>query len=324
MTNEGPYKIILSLDGGGIRGLISARILHEIEKRTGKHIHQLFDLIVGTSTGGILATALARNRPCTADQLVELYSTRGREIFSRSFWKGVTSLGGLSDEKYDAEPLESILKEVLGNAQLQHTVPDIVVTSYDIERREPYFFKTSKARNHTDRKHLLRDVARATSAAPTYFEVSLLDGSNGRRRALIDGGVFANNPSMIALSEALASGAAMDEIVLCAVGTGKNERAIPYEEAKDWGPLGWVRPILSIMMDGMSDSAHYHAAKLLPGPHGSAKSQRYFRFDIRLTSALDDLDATHQANIAALLREAEEIIDRQDKELEQLAEKLKN
>ena len=207
------YRKILSLDGGGIRGLIPARILEEIETQTKQPVHKLFDLISGTSTGGILAVGLttprtrAGARPCTAKEMVDLYAERGNEIFSRSFWKSVTSLG---DEKYDAAPLERILHDMLGDAELKDTVRDIVVTSYDIEARKPYLFKTSRAKETSGRNHLLRHVARATSAAPTCFEAFLLDESQWaneahHRRALVDGGVFANNPSMIALSEALSS-----------------------------------------------------------------------------------------------------------------------
>ena len=316
--------------------MITARILQDLKSRTKRRIHELFDLIIGTSTGGILAAGLARPRtghfsdPCTAKELAEIYSERGREIFNRSFWKGVTSLGGYSDEKYDAASLENILEDTLGDAELKDTVPDLIVTSYDIERRSPYLFKTSKARaGESGRNHLLRHVARATSAAPTYFEAFLLDsaqwtGENSHRRALVDGGVFANNPSIIGLSEAPSSGAVMNEILLCAVGTGINDRKIQYEEAKDWGPLGWAKPIISVMMDGMSDSAHYHARKLLPDSSGDPEAQRYFRFDIPLEEALDDLDAVHRANISALLGEADKIITRQVDELVRLAQLLVN
>lgn len=328
MTRETGRRTLLSLDGGGIRGLISARILARIEELSGRPVHQLFDLIAGTSTGGILAAGLARPGdgkadPVPAKELAELYAKRGREIFSRSFWKGVTSLGGNSDEKYDAAPLENILQEMLGSSELVDTTVDLVVTSYDIERRRPYLFKTRKARTRPlGRNHLLRHMARATSAAPTYFETFLLDESQWegerKRRALIDGGVFANNPAMIALSEALHSGTEMKDIVLCSVGTGMHDRKIPYEEAKDWGPLGWARPAMSAMMDGMSDSAHYHAQLLLPCPRQRSK-QRYFRFDVNLgDEALDDLDAAHGANVSALLRKADEIIEGQGKELGRL------
>ncbi|MYG67701.1 MAG: patatin [Gammaproteobacteria bacterium] len=336
MTKETGYKSILTIDGGGIRGLIPARILEEIEKRTKKPTYELFDLIVGTSTGGILATCLARPEngkvggPCSANELVHLYFERGREIFNRSLWKGVTSLGGLSDEKYDAGPLEGILDEMLGSAELKDTLPDIILTSYDIERREPYLFKTSKARDgEAGRNHLLRHVARATSAAPTFFEAFLLDqmqwvGEKHNRRALVDGGVYANNPSMIGLSEALSSGTHVNDLLLCAIGTGMNDRKIPFEDAKDWGPLGWARPVISVMMDGMSDSADYHARQLLPNSDDHSREQRYFRFDIRLKDALDDLDAAHRANVVALLHEAEKIIDNQADELDLLTKILVN
>ena len=336
MTNNPTYKTILSLDGGGIRGLITAKILHEIERLTDRPICDLFDLIVGTSTGGILATGLAchgnekTGGPYKTEDLVALYSDQGTEIFSRSLWKGVTSLGGLTDEKYESAPLERILDELLGNEELKATTPDIIVTSYDIEKRKPYLFKTRKARDGTKgRNHLLRHVARATSAAPTFFEAFLLDadqwqGEEGNRRALVDGGVFANNPSMIGLTEALASGADLGDIVLCAVGTGMNDRPIPYDDAKDWGPLGWAKPVISVMMDGMSDSADYHARQLLPGSSSNPGEQRYFRFDIPLKDALDDLDAAHRANILALHGEADKIIKEQEKELTRLTELLVN
>ena len=143
-------------------------------------------------------------------------------------------------------------------------------------------------------------------------------GENNNRRALVDGGVFANNPSLIGLSEALSSGAGQEDILLCAIGTGMNDRKIPYEEAKDWGLVGWVKPVLSVMMDGMSDSADYHVRQLLLDDTADPGQQRYFRFDIRLKYALDDLDAAHQANINALLLEADRIIENQKTALNRL------
>ena len=167
------YKV-LSIDGGGIRGVIPAVLLEHIEKKTGKRIAELFDLIVGTSTGGILAIGLtvpgARGVPkYSATEMLALYAERGTEIFARSFWRGVTSLGGALDENYDHRPLERILKEYAGDATLRDCVKPVVITSYDIERRQPYFFKTRKALRTKDRNHFLRDAARATSAAPTFF-----------------------------------------------------------------------------------------------------------------------------------------------------------
>ena len=161
----------LSIDGGGIRGVIPAVVLDHIETATGKPMSELFDLMVGTSTGGIIAVALAAPaapRYSAADVLA-LYKDHGREIFHRSFWQGVVSVAGAFDERYDAAPLERLLKRYLGDSTLADCLITTVVPSYDIERREPYFFKSERARLSKDRNHYLRDAARATSAAPTYF-----------------------------------------------------------------------------------------------------------------------------------------------------------
>lgn len=315
---------ILSIDGGGIRGVIPAVLLKEIEEKTRKPISGLFDLVVGTSTGGILAAGLtvptSGKRPkFSAKDMLELYTERGKDIFQRSFWRGVTSIGGLSDEQYDHEPLERILKQRLGNAALTDCLTPVVITSYDIERRQPYFFKTTRARQSVDRNHYLRDVARATSAAPTYFEPELVRSFAKRptRRVLIDGGVFVNNPSLCAFSEAISEGKKSQEIIVVSLGTGITNREIPFEDAKDWGALGWVRPIISVMMDGVSDAADYHMRQLLPDEKHKAK-QRYFRFDKELDLALDDMDAVGAGNINNLKEEAAKILAKQKDEVRRL------
>ena len=303
--------------------MIPARILHEIEKKTNRSISQLFDLIVGTSTGGILAACLTAPKPVSAEQLIDLYVQHGNDIFHRSFWKGVSSVAGVFDEKYSADALERILEGHLRRQRLRNSKPDIIVTAYDIERRQPYLFKSSAARaKEKGRDHLLRDVARATSAAPTYFEPLNLEcspwfdenGSRQDRRALIDGGVFANNPTMIALSEALASGSGVDEVLLCSIGTGVHERPIYHREAKDWGLAMWARPVLSVMMDGMSDSADYLARQLL--------GKRYYRFDGELAEAMDDMDNASRGNVSNLLSLAEEIIADNQQDLDDLMREL--
>ena len=219
--------------------------------------------------------------------------------------------------------------KLLGDEQLKDTLCDIIITSYDIENRRPYLFKSRQARDETKhRNHLLRAVARATSAAPTYFEPLLLDetrwSQEKERRVLIDGGVFANNPTMIALSEALASGVSKANILLCSLGTGQQGRPFPYRKAKNWGMLEWVRPILSVMMDGMSDSADYHARQVLTRPkaaHGAAP-QRYFRFDVSLPEEMDDLDNTNPENIKGLSQKATHILDEKQADFERLIKQL--
>ncbi len=321
---------VLSIDGGGIRGVIPAVILEYLEEKTGKPISELFDLIVGTSTGGILAAGLAvpttgKKPKFSATDLLALYADRGSEIFARSFWDGVTSAGGLADAQYNEKALEKLLAQYMGDATLATCLKPIVLTSYDIEKRQPYFFKTSKAKKFKDRNHYLRDAARATSAAPTFFEPEVVPSMAQRstRRVLVDGGVFVNNPSMCAFTEAFEAGATPEKLMMVSLGTGVATRKLPYDKAKDWGLLQWVRPIISVMMDGQADAADYHIRRLIPDL-AAGKKQRYFRFDTQLDLALDDMDAAHAANIEALKAEARQIIDGQGKEFTRLLTLLKS
>ena len=319
--------------------MISARVLQALEDLAGKPVFKLFDLIVGTSTGGMQAAFLTaaksehERKPIgTAGELVDLYRCYGPEMFSRSRWKTLSSLGGLRGPKYDAERTEWIFEAVFGDRQLRDTIPDIVVPSYDIEARSPYLFKTLRAREEPDgRNHLLRHVARATSAAPTYFPPLLLDrsqwpGEGHQRRVLVDGGVFANNPSMIGLSEAMSHDSettsacrkpreCADELLLCSIGTGIHTRRFPYAKAKKWGLYSWARRVISVMMDGMSDATNYHAERLV-------SQTRYWRFDIDLLEASDDLDEVKPANLDALLREADRIVSRDRGSLKGLVKEL--
>ncbi|MEZ5670712.1 MAG: patatin-like phospholipase family protein [Alphaproteobacteria bacterium] len=315
---------VLSIDGGGIRGVIPGVLLQYLEEEAGRGIAEMFDLMVGTSTGGILATGLsapkADDKPrYSAAEMLAFYVERGAEIFHRSLWRGITSVGGATDEQYDHRPLERLLKQYLGDATLAECLVPIVVTSYDIERREPYFFKTRRAREKKDRNHYLRDVARATSAAPTFFEPAVVKGmaSNTSRRVLVDGGVFVNNPGMCAYVEAYAHGARHEDIIVVSLGTGTATRRIPYDDAKDWGAIGWIRPIISVMMDGAADAADYQLRQILPDSD-AGQDQRYFRFDTDLDLALDDMDAANAGNIQALKDEAQQIVEKQGRELERL------
>lgn len=319
-----PVKI-LSVDGGGIRGIIAARVLKEIETRARKPLGQIFDLIAGTSTGGIIACGLAKpGAPLSTAQLLELYTARGAEIFHRSLWRTVSTAGGIADEKYPPEPLEGILKETLGEGKLSDiTGPRVLVTSYAIElpavakssartdsTRAPFFFKSWNIDDPAKPlppawDFLLRDVARATSAAPTYFPPALIYSVAGEPAALIDGGVVANNPAMCALAEAMRLWPGR-ECIVASVGTGALERDIPYWEAKDWGLVEWARPVLSVLMDGSCDTVTYELDRVL--------GDRHFRFDISLgtrsdpTAAYDDMDNTSPENVGLFLGRAEKLL----------------
>ena len=290
---------VLAIDGGGIRGLIPALVLTELERRSGRRIFEMFDLIAGTSTGGILACALCAPDPLPASELVSLYEDEGPKIFDRSLYQRIKSADGLLDEKYDDAALDSALERFLGQKRLSEARPDLIVPAYDTALPGPYFFKTTKARATPEADDFpLSVVARATSAAPTYFEPH-----EAGERALVDGGVFAVNPAMSAFAEVLKEVDAA-EVVLLSLGTGQRTQKRSFDEIKDWGVAKWARPILDVVFDGVSDAVHYQLDHVLGG-------ERYWRLQTELTLASDDLDDASEGNLANLRTQAEELIREQ-------------
>jgi hypothetical protein len=288
---------VLAIDGGGIRGLIPALVLAEIESRTGRPIATLFDLVAGTSTGAILACALTRPEPMSAQRAADVYVEEGPQIFHASLVKRITSVGGLADERYDSRGLVESLKRHLGDARLAQATVGVLVTTYDLEARQALLLRR-------DDDISMVDAAHASSAAPTYFEPVRVGA-----RTLIDGGVFAISPAALAYAEA---GGAVD--VLASLGTGEHTRPLPYREVKDWGKLEWAQPIIDVVFDGSADAVDSQLSRLL--------DDRYIRLQTRLDQASDDLDDASAENLAALQREAAQLIARHDADIDRLCSAL--
>ena len=316
---------ILSIDGGGIRGIIPATVLAEIERRTRQPIARLFDLIAGTSTGGIIALGLTIPRSpgeplYTAQRFVELYEHEGARIFSRSLLRAMFAVDNLTWKKYASTGIEQVLKEYFGEARLRDAVTDVLITSYEIERRFPFFFKSRNARLRPDYDFLARDVARATAAAPSYFEpMKLPSGTNSDYYTLIDGGVFANNPAACALVEARSTLAGSDYLVV-SLGTGSLMRSLPLNLAKYWGAVRWAKPLLDIVFDGVSSTVDYQLQQLLPDI--SNECQRYYRFQVALDGSNHHLDNASPSNITALKGLAARLIETESRTLDELSETL--
>jgi uncharacterized protein len=312
---------ILAIDGGGIRGIIPAIVLAELEHRTGRAVADLFDLIAGTSTGGILACGLTRpdgqGRPAfTAADLIGLYESEGPEIFHRSLLKRIASVEGYIDERYDDAGLNAALRRYLDGARLAETLTDVFITAYEIERRQAFFFRSSRARTDPTSDFTLVDAARATAAAPTYFEPARVrDVSGTQAWALIDGGVFATNPAMVAYAELAAAGRAAEIELVVSLGTGSHTRRLRLEDVRGWGQLEWARPILDVVFDGVADTVDFELGQLLSGG-------RYVRLQTRLDEASDDLDDASDANLEALRREGERLVEARSADLDRIAAAL--
>jgi patatin-like phospholipase/acyl hydrolase len=313
---------ILSIDGGGIRGVIPATLLDYIEHKTGRPVCELFDLIAGTSTGGILALALTMpgdpGKPrWRAADLLGLYESEGTRIFSRSVWHRITSIGSLADERYPTEGIEGVLARYFGDTRLDQALTDVIVTSYDLEAREPWFFKSTDAQlPEKKRNYLMREAARATSAAPTYFEPYRLRSLDDEveYRTLVDGGVFANNPSMCGWAEA-SGGGQPAEARLLSLGTGELCRRMPFSDVRGWGLVQWARPILNVVMDGVSDATNYQLREMLG-------LDSYLRLTHSLEVSNDDMDDAGKTNIHALRAVAQRILEEHGAELDAFLEKL--
>lgn len=303
---------ILCIDGGGIRGMIPSTIIAEWEKTLGP-ISSHFHMLSGTSTGGILACALAQG--VTADKLIGFYKAKGPQIFASQFG----ALGGVAGELYDAQNLVDAIKSVL-KGNLSTVEKDLLITSYNIEARQPYLFKSWKARgyelgNETSKENnfQLADVARATSAAPTFFSPALIKNETGKSFPLIDGGVFANNPAMCAYVAARRLYPRADEYVVVSLGTGSLIKPVKYSDASSFGLAGWLRPLLDIMFDGVASTTEYELSQL-------GISQ--YRFQTSLVGASEAMDDASPENLTALQKVAHKTIKTNSKDMAALVKRL--
>lgn len=289
----------LAIDGGGIRGLIPTIVLAEIERRTARPIASLFDLIAGTSTGGIIACALTMPTPMTAEEVADIYVKDGPKIFNRTLLKTITSVGGLLDEVYDKRGTDEVMNRHFGTVKLGEATTRVLVTVYDVQAREPMLLTSDRNPDVT-----MAEASYATSAAPMYFEPIRVG-----ERTLIDGGMFATNPAMYAYVES----DPRPELLL-ALGTGRQTRPLPYEDVKDWGKFEWGKPLVDIVSDGSAGAADTYLSALA--------GDTYVRIQSRLQHASDNLDDASRDNLAKLRLDAERMIAEHSATLDRVCAQL--
>ncbi|XP_026460476.1 patatin-like protein 5 isoform X2 [Papaver somniferum] len=270
----GELVTVLSIDGGGVKGLIPGVVLAfleaELQKLDGKEVRlaDYFDVIAGTSTGGLITAMITapdgNNRPLyAAKDIVPFYLKHSPKIFPHKNSGGllgsvVNLFGTVAGPKYDGKYLHSLLKQFLGDTKMQQTLSSIVIPAFDIKLLQPVIFSTGEAKRDVTKDALLADVCIGTSAAPTYFPAHYFEtqDSRGNIRSfnLVDGGVAANNPTLLAMNtvtndllmkrEDLAPVKAADykKYLILSLGTGnaKNEQKYSASVVSKWGVLGWL------------------------------------------------------------------------------------
>lgn len=321
---------VLSIDGGGIRGLIPAMVLAEIEARSNRAIADLFDVGAGVSTGGILVSGLAipddSGEPMySAEEVAGIYGSDRGEIFDQPFFREVIPFG--LDDYFDAEypktGLKEVLRERMGETRLSEGLMELVVPTYDVENREPFVWRSSRAAEVGDGEwpdRPLWEVSVATSVAPTYFEPLQITEPNGLERALVDAGIYAFSPVFEGIrtgtDAAATSGAAsLDDVVVVSLGTGRGTESFRYEEVDDWGKASWAKPVVRCGLDGSAESANDQVGALLP-------EGQFWRLQVDLANASDAMDDVSDDNMEALRRDADRLIDQHDDEIDEIVETL--
>ena len=324
---------ILSIDGGGIRGIIPGQILVSLERKirdkSGKQnakIGEYFDLFAGTSTGAILTAAYACPGPrntyrFSAQDAVNFYLEDGDEIFDVGFWRTIGSVGGLNDEKYPADALEQVLEEAFGEVKLSELKKATCLVAYDVRLRVPIIFTQHDAVK-TGKDFLVRDVLRGSTAAPTYFEAARIYSLPPARKkyVLIDGGLVANDPTLCAYSEAVKSKMAkgIKDMMILSLGTGKELRSYTYPEVKDWGKLGWAGAVIDIGLEGGPQMTAYHLDSIASTVRGS----QFYRIQPKLYGADKGLDVATPENLEELREAGVRNAEDYDDMLENLADFL--
>lgn len=325
---------ILCLDGGGIRGVMPARILQKIEQQLGSPLKEHFDLIAGTSTGSILAAGIALEK--SPEELLNLYKVNGLKIFPYQNLFSPKRLPlilkyGISAPKFSDEGLIAVLQEQFGDTKFSDITTDsegamddlkVLIPSYDTQSRNPVIFKSwSGDRWYADVP--VWEICLCSASAPTYFPAHRIE-KDGKDYSLIDGGVCANNPVSCALAEAIkllrqssnqSSADVVSQIKIISIGTGDPASSIPWEQVRGWGLIQWGLHIADVFMDAPPDVHRYVAEQII------GNESNYIRLQLPLKESLLTIDDARESNLQALLKQTDAYLNQQQERLEKFLDK---
>ncbi|XP_047172212.1 patatin-like protein 2 [Vigna umbellata] len=346
-SDDGHLVTVLSIDGGGIRGIIPGIILafleSELRRLDGDNVRiaDYFDVIAGTSTGGLVTAMLTApneyNRPLYAAQhLKDFYLNHSPQIFPQnnviaSVVKFITSLCGPS---YDGKDLHKIIRDNLKETRLDQTLTNVVIPTFDIKRLQPTIFSSFQLKKRPYLNGLLSDICIATSAAPTYlpahyFETKTQHGHVMGKFDLIDGGVAANNPTLVAMAEVTnqishegqgdslkVEAMQYDRFLVISLGTGSQKQEPKYsaKEAAEWGVLSWVSttngstPLIDAFTQASADMVDFHISSVFRALNSE---HNYLRIqDDTLTGESSSVDLATEDNLKKLVSVGESLLDK--------------
>lgn len=294
MSTRGPL-MILSIDGGGSRGVIPANVLHYLETEETVSIRQEFDLFAGVSTGALVAAYIARNSGSLEALANDSYSAETlSNIFDKSIWDRL--LGRMQNQpKYDGVNKRAYIDEMIGSLRINDiTDKHLLILAYDFMNRELVTFKNRRGHDAAYNPSLA-EICDAASAAPTMYPP--VPTSAPKRRWLVDGAIATNDPSHCAISEALGMGHKLEDLWMVSIGTGRPIHDLSQEDrdrigeaSRDWGILGWIsNGLLDHMMSASSSVSSHQCAQLM--------GDRYLRIGGELPRKLMQLDNTTETRL---------------------------
>lgn len=322
MTPKLKFKI-LAIDGGGIRGVLPLQVIKYIESLTKKEIHHSFDLIAGTSTGGILSSALTlqdtasvegNKRKYSLEELELIYKKRGREIFpipNNKFKENVIACKRWFKPQFSPDNLNKVLTDYLGKHRITNCLKPIFISSYDIHRNRPVLFTFREASLFPEKNSTLVEICRATSAAPTYFPTfSFTYGAE--KLTCIDGGIYMNNPSLGSLIEVLGnsdykhyrindSPLQLSDISILSLGTGYSNSLIDSNKAMNWGRLRWIKPVIDLTTNGPVKVIHSQMETIFKSFN---IDNNYLRVDVHIDNQFSEMSDARETTINYLISQA--------------------
>jgi len=338
---------VLSIDGGGVRGIIPATILAFLEEKLQEldgpdaRIADYFDVVAGTSTGGLLAAMLTapglqdhdgRRRPLfDAKDLAQFYIDHSPKIFPQKNWilsKIAGTLRMVRGPKYDGKYLHGLLRQHLGDMRLDKALTNVVIPTFDIALLQPTIFSSFELKRRPSKNALLADICISTSAAPTFFPAHYFEteDGDGRTRAfnLVDGGLAANNPTLCAMGQVSkdiilgdddffpVKPADYGKFMVISVGCGSNrDRRYSAKAAAKWGIFNWLikdgtAPIIDMFNSASADMVDIHLCVLFRALHSS---ENYLRIQYdQLTGSAGSIDDCSKENMDKLVQIGKDLL----------------
>lgn len=334
--------VILSIDGGGLRGVIPLKIISEIERMSNKEIHRSFDLIAGTSTGGILACALCLRdadspigdkRKFTIPELENIYRKDGKTIFPYPKNKLVLIIRFLRNivrPKFRKENIEQVLKSYFGTNRIRSCLRPIYISTYDIYSNKPLTFTYREAHTERNKNPLLVDIGRSTSAAPTYLSSHSFN-HHDQHVTCIDGGIYMNNPALGALVEVLGNRdfkhyqlnseiLSIDDIFVLSLGTGRVNQLINSQNTHKWGLARWVKPVVDLMMNGPVKAVDQQISTIF---NSYGLSENYLRLNVDIEKTFSEMSDSKDITMDYWIEQVNSQIIHNESEMNRLERFLK-